>query len=131
MNQLWKSLDTKDFYIMPTIKDVTIAWNIWHITRIEDLTINILLNESNQIFNKEWKKKLNVEFTDTGNAMTDDEIMELSRNINIDVLKEYRKAVGSQSQNILSKLVFEDMKRKVESKNIEKNTKRRWSNHSS
>ena len=120
MNQLWKSLDTKDFSIMPTIKDVTIAWNIWHITRIEDLTINILLNESNQIFNKEWKKKLNVEFTDTGNAMIDDEIMELSRNINIDVLKEYRKAVGNQSQNILSKLVFEDMKRKVESKNIEK-----------
>lgn len=120
MNQLWKSLDTKDFSIMPTIKDVTIAWNIWHITRIEDLTINILLNESNQLFNKEWKKKLNVEFTDTGNAMTDDEIIELSRNINIDVLKEYRKAVGSQSQNILSKLVFEDMKRRVESKNIEK-----------
>ena len=89
MNQLWKSLDTKDFSIMPTI-------------------------------NKEWKKKLNVEFTDTGNAMTDDEIMELSRNINIDVLKEYRKAVGNQSQNILSKLVFEDMKRRVESKNIEK-----------
>lgn len=120
MNQLWKNLNVKDFSIMPTAKDVTIAWNIWHITRIEDLAINILLNESNQIFNEEWKKNLNVKFTDTGNAMTDDEIMELSRNMNIEVLKEYRKAVGNQTQNILSKLVFEDMKRRVESKNIEK-----------
>lgn len=120
MNQLWKNLNTKDFSIMPTAKDVTIAWNIWHITRIEDLTVNILLNNSEQIYNKEWKRKMNVSVNDTGNAMTDDEIMELSRNMNIEVLKEYRKAVGNQSQNILSKLVFEDMKRKVESKNIEK-----------
>lgn len=120
MNQLWKSLNTKDFSIMPTARDVTIAWNIWHITRIEDLTINMLLNKSNQIFNNKWKENLNVEFTDTGNAMTDDEIMELSRNMNIEVLKEYRKTVGSQTQNILSKLVFEDMKRKMESKNIER-----------
>lgn len=120
MNQLWKNLNTKDFSIMPTAKDVTIAWNIWHITRIEDLTVNILLNNSEQIYNKEWKRKMNVSVNDTGNAMTDDEIMELSRNMNIEVLKEYRKAVGNQSQNILSKLVFEDMKRRVESKNIEK-----------
>ena len=120
MNQLWKNLNTKDFSIMPTAKDVTIAWNIWHITRIEDLTMNILLNNSEQIYNKEWKRKMNVSVNDTGNAMTDDEIMELSRNMNIEVLKEYRKAVGNQSQNILSKLVFEDMKRRVESKNIEK-----------
>lgn len=120
MNQLWKNLNTKDFSIMPTAKDVTIAWNIWHITRIEDLTVNILLNNSEQIYNREWKRKMNVSVNDTGNAMTDDEIMELSRNMNIKVLKEYRKAVGNQSQNIFSKLVFEDMKRKVESKNIEK-----------
>lgn len=32
MDQLWKMLDIKDFSIMPTVKDVTIAWNIWHIT---------------------------------------------------------------------------------------------------
>lgn len=120
MNQLWKNLNTKDFSIMPTAKDVTIAWNIWHITRIEDLTVNILLNNSEQIYNKEWKRKMNVSVNDTGNAMTDDEIMELSRNMNIEVLKEYRKTVGNQSQNIFSKLVFEDMKRRVESKNIEK-----------
>ncbi|WP_342756549.1 hypothetical protein [Kineothrix sedimenti] len=30
------------------------------------------------------KKRLNVSVTDTGNAMSDDEIMELSRNINVD-----------------------------------------------
>lgn len=120
MDQLWKMLDIKDFSIMPTVKDVTIAWNIWHITRIEDLTVNILLNNSEQIYNKEWKRKMNVSVNDTGNAMTDDEIMDLSKSIDIEALKEYRKAVGTQTQSIFSKLKFEDMKRKVESKGIEK-----------
>ena len=110
MDQLWKILDTKDFSIMPTAKDVTIAWNIWHITRIEDLTVNILVNNSEQIYNKEWQKKMNVSVNDTGNAMTDDEIMDLSKSINIEALKEYRKAVGIQTQSIFSKLKFEDMK---------------------
>lgn len=120
MDQLWKMLDIKDFSIMPTVKDVTIAWNIWHITRIEDLTVNILLNNSEQIYNKEWKMKMNVSVNDTGNAMTDDEIIDLSKSIDIGALKEYRKAVGNQTQSIFSKLKFEDMKRKIESKNIEK-----------
>ena len=120
MDQLWKMLDKKDFSIMPTNKDVTIAWNIWHITRIEDLTVNILLNCSEQIYNKKWQKKMKISVTDTGNAMTDDEIMYLSKNIDIEALKEYRKAVGTQTQLIFSKLQFEDMKRKVESKDIER-----------
>lgn len=128
MNQLWKNLNTKDFSIMPTAKDVTIAWNIWHITRIEDLTVNILLNNSEQIYNKEWKMKMNVSVNDTGNAMTDDEIIDLSKSIDIEALKEYRKTVGNQTQSIFSKLKFEDMKRKIESKNIEKNSKGGWSN---
>mgnify|MGYP002603336904 FL=1 len=84
MDQLWKMLDIKDFSIMPTVKDVTIAWNIWHITRIEDLTVN-----SEQIYNKEWKMKMNVSVNDTGNAMTDDEIIDLSKSIDIEALKEY------------------------------------------
>ncbi len=29
-----------DYCHMPTKKDVTIAWNLWHIARIEDITMN-------------------------------------------------------------------------------------------
>ena len=116
MDQLWKMLDKKDFSIMPTTKDVTIAWNIWHITRIEDLTVNILLNCSEQIYNKKWQKKMKVSVTDTGNAMTDDEIMELSRNMNIEVLKEYRKVVGDKIENLKDEL--ENLKLKLKPENL-------------
>jgi hypothetical protein len=115
---LWDGLQKNEFAIMPGEKDVTIAWDIWHITRIEDLTINILINENNQILNDEWLAKLHTHVTDTANAMNDDEIMDFSKSINIGALKEYRIAVGLQTQKIFSKLKSEDMKRKIKSEGL-------------
>lgn len=113
MDRLWDGLNQNEFAIMPTEKDATIAWDIWHITRIEDLTMNLLVNESEQVLNSYWLSRLHTQVTDTGNAMTDDEIMEFSKRIEPEILKEYRIAVGAKTQEILRNLNAEDMKKKV------------------
>lgn len=78
-DELWEGLDETAFRTMPTIKDVTIAWNMWHITRIEDITANILINNGTQVINEDdWLERMNVKICDTGNAMTDDEIIAFS-----------------------------------------------------
>jgi hypothetical protein len=105
---------------MPTAKDETIAWAIWHITRIEDLTVGILIGGDGQIFDRKQKEKLNVDIADTGNALSDDEIMNLSKNINIRSLLDYRAAVIKRTQNIVSGLFTDDMSRKVSPDGIEK-----------
>lgn len=120
MDILFDGLQKNEFAIMPTQKDVTIAWSLWHITRIEDLTINILVNESDQILNDKWLTKLKTKVTDTANAMTDDEIMDFSKNIDVDALKDYRNAVGLRSQEVMKNLTYEDMKRKVKKESIKK-----------
>lgn len=120
IDQLWAGLQKNEFAIMPTEKDVTIAWDIWHITRIEDLTINILVNGSEQVFNDEWLARMHTHVTDTANAMNKDEIINFSKSIDIEALKEYRTAVGLQSQKILLKLKSEDMKRKISSEGLTK-----------
>jgi hypothetical protein len=112
-DELWEGLAEEDLNIMPTVKDVTIAWNLWHLTRIEDLTINILVADGPQVFNDKWLKKLNVTVKDTGNAMADEEILSLSDALNKEELKNYRNAVGRQTQQILSSLSLGDIKRKV------------------
>lgn len=58
LDSLWDGLQDHEFSIMPTEKAVTIAWDIWHITRIEDLTVNILIDGSSQILNEAWLAKL-------------------------------------------------------------------------
>lgn len=119
VDALLEDLTAEEYKIMPTSKDETIAWVLWHIARIEDLTMNILIADSPQLFNDEWKRRLNAPVTDTGNALSDDEIMELSTRLNIKELIAYRNAVGQRTQSIVASLSAQDMKRRVSAQGIE------------
>ncbi len=113
MDEIWLGLDQKVFVTMPTAKDVTVAWNIWHITRIEDLTANLLIAGSTQVLDGEWADRLNTGTTDTGNAMTDAEILRLSEELSMDGLRQYRDAVGRCTREIISQLRPGETRRKV------------------
>lgn len=114
VDKLFNDLNKNEYAIMPTKKDETIAWVLWHITRIEDLTTNMLIAKENQIFDQTWQRRLNVFITDTGNALDDDEIMYLSKNINIDELICYRNTVSKNTREIVKNLTNDDMKRKID-----------------
>lgn len=116
---LLNDLTLAEYSMMPTAKDETIAWVLWHIARIEDLTMNMLVAQREQVFQAEWKNRINVSITDTGNALTDDEIMELSSQINKEELIAYRNAVGQRTRDIVTALGASDMKRKVSIQDLE------------
>ena len=80
---------------------------------MEDITANILIRNGKQVLNGTWLKKLKSAFRDTGNAMTKDEILNLSRSLNMDALRSYRNAVGSRTREIISSLKVTDLKRKM------------------
>ena len=109
-----------EYAVMPTSKDETIAWVLWHTARIEDLTMGILTAGEDQIFNDTWRRNMNAPVTDTGNAMSDDEIMELSKSLRIEELLQYRSTVGTRTRQIVERLNPEDMTRKVSLKLLDK-----------
>lgn len=115
---IFKDMWDEEYAVMSTAKDETIAWAIWHIARIEDLTMNILANTGAQVFSKEWAERMQTTVTDTGNAMSDEEIMDFSRSVCKPELLRYRSAVGARSRDILKSLQYEDMKRKVAPRDI-------------
>ncbi|MNJ49453.1 DinB superfamily protein [compost metagenome] len=99
----------------------SIVWHIWHISRIEDMTMNVLVNNTDQVFCSEgWHKKLKVEYSHSGNEMTEDEILDLSRNIDVAELFAYRLEVGRKTREIVSSLLAGDFKKKVEAERIKK-----------
>jgi len=118
-DEVCEDLRDIDYCHMPTAKDVTIAWNLWHISRIEDITMNLLVGDGKQVLDGTWLDKLGTETTDTGNAMTDDEIIALSEELNKTKLLDYRCAVGMRSRDILSSLQPADMKRKFPKERVE------------
>ncbi|MBE6060834.1 MAG: DinB family protein [Clostridium sulfidigenes] len=120
-DELWEGLDENTFRTSQNQKGRTIAYGIWHCTRIEDITMNLLVAGDKQIFNREnWQEKINSNITDTGNAMTEDDIMEFSKNINMEELKNYRIEVGRRTRDIVENLSTEDMKRNFDKHRLQR-----------
>jgi hypothetical protein len=118
-DNLWENMKDETCKIISD-KETSILWDIWHITRIEDIVSNIIIGNKETIFNNEIQAKLNIKIKDTGNAMTHSEIELLNKNINIKELKGYRVKVGKSTQKIIETLEFTDIKRKVEKEQLEK-----------
>jgi uncharacterized protein YhaN len=118
-DNLWENMKDETCKIISD-KETSILWNIWHITRIEDIISNIIIGNKETIFNNEIQTKLNIKIKDTGNAMTFYEMESLNKNINIKELRGYRVKVGKSTQKIIEALEFTDIKRKVEKEQLEK-----------
>ena len=118
-DKLWEDLNETTCRIISK-QETSIAWDLWHITRIEDIVGNILINNGDTIFNNDIQAKLNIKIKNTGNSMSHDEIAEFNNTINIKELKNYRMLVGKSTKSILESLGFIDMKRKVEKKQLDK-----------
>jgi hypothetical protein len=118
-DNLWENLQEETCKIISN-KETSIIWNIWHITRIEDLISNIIMGNKETIFNKEIQGKMNIKIKDTGNAMAYSDIELLNKNIKLKALKEYRVKVGKSTKKIIESLEYNDMKIKVTKEHLEK-----------
>lgn len=118
LDEVRQGLSREAFLTMPTKKDVTIAWNLWHITRIEDIVAGPLIANGAQVLDDEWMERLNARVRDTGNAMSDEEILALSEALDMEALFSYRAAVGQRTREALLRLTPADLKRRPEKESL-------------
>ena len=118
-DKLWNNLKTETCKMI-TAKETSILWNIWHITRIEDIISNTLIGNTEEVLTNDILEKLNIKTRDTGNAMSKSEIELLNQKINIKILNEYRIKAGRQTAKIIKELAYPDMKRKAEKNQLNK-----------
>jgi hypothetical protein len=120
-DEILNELDESDFRSIPPGSEHSIAWNVWHIARIEDVTMNLLVAGTQQVyFAGDWFNRLGIDFHHTGNAMSTEEISALSTNIDIEILREYRVAVGLRTREIVSGLTQAQCKQSVDAKRIQR-----------
>lgn len=99
----------------------SIVWHLWHIARIEDMTMNVLVSNNEQVlYAGDWCRHLNIDFVHSGNGMSEEEIANLSAQIDIPALKAYRLEVGKRTRDILSSLSAHQLKQKVDPQKIKK-----------
>jgi len=126
-NKFWSFADAvlgdlpeEKFRQIPKNNNHSIAWCIWHIARIEDATMNLLVAEEPQVIRQNnWLEKMNVNVENTGNGMSDVDIKQLSSKINSEALLAYRVVVGQKTREIVGSLTAEKITQKVEKERIE------------
>jgi hypothetical protein len=120
-DEIFQDLIDASFLAIPENDHHSIAWIIWHLGRIEDVTMNILVADKPQLFYKDdWAKKLKMPLRHTGNGMTDKEIIDFSKKIDIKALKRYRIAVGKNTRKIVAGLKPDDLKQNVDPERIKR-----------
>jgi hypothetical protein len=93
----------------------SVAWCIWHIARIEDVTTNLLVAGTPQVLHREnWLERMEMPVCDTGNAMDEHGVAKLSAAIDLEALRAYRVAVGRRTREIVQHLPPEALKQKVD-----------------
>lgn len=91
----------------------TIAYSIWHIFRIEDIVANSVICNSEQVFfSNDYQRRINASITTTGNELVGEQIVDFSRELNIDELYSYALQVKESTEEILNKLSFTDLRSK-------------------
>ena len=88
----------------------SIAWNLWHLTRVEDSAMNRFIVDRPQVFDDgEWMPRINVPWRHNGSEMTFAEVDELNQRIDLQALHDYASAVHLRTLEIIDHLNEESL----------------------
>ena len=126
LKSFYKELSRKDFDAIPFINangyhNKTIAYSIWHIFRIEDIVAHTLISGNEQIFfSDNYQKRINSPIITTGNELIKSQIVDFSKQLNLEELYSYIFDVKKSSEKIINSLSYDELKNKIPEKRKEK-----------
>ncbi|MEE8356361.1 MAG: DinB family protein [Anaerolineales bacterium] len=113
-DQVFLGISQDQLRVIPENHQHSLIWILWHISRIEDVTMNILVADEIQVYLQDgWIHELNSPIHHTGNDIEASVVIGLSQQVNIDQLITYRNQVGKQTRRIVAALSGEDLVQKV------------------
>ena len=112
-DRVFQGISERQFRMIPDQEEHSMIWILWHISRIEDLTMNILIINDQQVYyQNEWNAKLNAPIHHTGNVISKTDLRALNHQVDPELLFSYRNAVGRQTRKIVRNLSWEQLNKK-------------------
>lgn len=112
---LLDDLTEAQFRRVPANEDHSIAWAIWHVTRIEDTTMNLLVAGTPEIlYEGDWLRRMNAPLHHSGNEMSAEEVTAFSAQVDFAALRAYRVAVGRRTREVVATLTPADLPKRVD-----------------
>lgn len=112
-------LTREEFNAIPFINangyhNKTIIYSLWHIFRIEDIVVHTLIKGDEQIFFSEnYQERIGSPIITTGNELRKQQIVDFSKQLNLEEMYNYINAVTNSSNDILKNLSYLDSKQKI------------------
>ena len=119
LNRALAGLSADELRWQPTLHANSIDWMVWHMARVEDNLIKVVLQKQDPIWERDgWSERLGISYNGAGAGMTMDEIRELGH---IDVLKvmEYYGSIRTETSDYFRDVMTkEDLSRVIEHTNF-------------
>jgi hypothetical protein len=97
-DEIWDGLSDTAARAIPEGGEHSIIWCDYHLARIEDVSMSILLAETDPLLDTAG---LHTNFITVGNEMTPVDILELSQSVDVAGLRAYRDAVAIRTRKSL------------------------------
>ena len=120
-DEVWQGLDETAARQVPPRMEHSIAWIIFHLARIEDVTMNLLLAGNLQVFLAEnWMGRLGISIRHTANRMDEQAVSDFSAQVDVAALRAYRLAVGQRTREIISQVAPDALSQKVQAERLQR-----------
>lgn len=107
---LWENVPEELMRRRPDPRVNSIAWNLWHITRVEDAGLNRFVTDGVQVFDEGgFLQRLGLPWRHQGTGMTFAEVDELNQRIDLAALREYSGFVQARTRGLVATLKADDL----------------------
>ncbi|MXY71917.1 MAG: DinB family protein, partial [Dehalococcoidia bacterium] len=105
----------EQLHFVPEQGSHSIAWCLWHTSRVEDLIISRVSDQS-QVWSEEWARDTGLPFDGFGTGMSDEDARQV-RVADIAALAGYQDAVFERTARFLAAATDEDLQREIPARN--------------
>ena len=98
----------------------SLAWNLWHVARVEDSALNRFIADQPQVLDRgDWQEQMGIPLRHNGFAMTLEEVDQLSQQIDLKALRGYSGAIRKNTLEVVSGLELADLEETLSRKRVE------------
>ena len=100
---VWEMISEDQIRQRPHPNVNSIAWNLWHLIRVDDAGLNrFVVNRPQVLDDDRWGERMNIPWRHHGTGMTFAEVDDLSTRIDLAALQDYSNAVRDRTAPRLS-----------------------------
>ena len=105
----------EQLHFVPEHGSHSIAWCLWHTTRVEDLIVSRVTGES-PVWDEEWASRTGLPFDGFGTNMSDEDAQQIYVT-DIEALAGYQETVFARTEQFLANATDEDLEREIPARN--------------